>query len=50
MKALDITNGRFGRDIVRLAKQGYEKKWKMRQMHLSKCYTTRIEDVLTINN
>jgi DNA polymerase V len=48
MKALDKINGSFGSNIVRFARQGYSKKWKLRQMKLSPCYTTRIEDVLTI--
>jgi DNA polymerase V len=48
MKAIDKVNNAFGANIVRFARQGYSKKWKLRQMKLSPCYTTRIEDVLTI--
>lgn len=50
MNTLDSVNGRFGKDSVRLAVQGYEKKWKLRQEKLSPCYTTRIEDILKIKN
>lgn len=50
MKAVDITNGRFGKDLVQFATQGYSKKWKLRQMHLSKCYTTRIDEILTVGS
>ena len=50
MNTVDIVNNRFGKDLVRFARQGYGKKWKLRQMKLSPCYTTRIEDVLIINN
>ncbi|MEO8766218.1 MAG: Y-family DNA polymerase [Ginsengibacter sp.] len=50
MKTVDTVNGRFGKDLVRFALQGYGKKWKLRQLKLSPCYTTRIEDVLTIKN
>lgn len=50
MNTVDIVNNRFGKDLVRFAKQGYGKKWKLRQMKLSPCYTTRFEDILTIQN
>ena len=50
MNTVDRVNNRFGMDLVRFAKQGYSKKWKLRQMKLSPCYTTRIEDVLKIKN
>jgi DNA polymerase V len=50
MKALDKINGSFGSNIVRFARQGYSKKWKLRQMRLSPCYTTRINEVLMINS
>jgi DNA polymerase V len=48
MTALDKLNRCFGKNTVRFARQGYGKKWKLRQAHLSPCYTTRIEDVLKI--
>lgn len=47
-KALDGINGMLGRDTVRYASQGYEKVYKARADHLSKCYTTRLSDLLTI--
>lgn len=47
-KMIDSVNQRFGKDLVRFAIQGYGKKWKLRQMHLSPCYTTDINQVLTI--
>lgn len=50
MTALDSTNRRFGSEIVRIAKQGFSKKWQLRQVLVSKRYTTKIEEVLTINN
>ena len=50
MNTVDKVNNRFGADLVRFAKQGYSKKWKLRQMKLSPCYTTRIEDILKIKN
>lgn len=48
MKTLDSVNNRFGKDLVKLAAQGYTKKWKLRQERLSPCYTTNIDQVLTI--
>lgn len=48
MGALDKLNGYFGKNTVRFGRQGYGKKWKLRQAHLSPCYTTRWTDVLTI--
>lgn len=48
MKSLDIVNKRFGKDLVRFASQGYERKWKLSQMKLSPCYTTNIDQVLIV--
>jgi DNA polymerase V len=48
MKALDKTNSIFGKDTVRLAVQGYKRKWKLRQERLSPNYTTRWGDILTV--
>lgn len=49
MGALDKLNGYFGKNTVKFARQGYGKKWKLRQEKLSPCYTTRLSDILTIN-
>jgi DNA polymerase V len=48
MGALDKLNGYFGKNTVRFGRQGYGKRWKLRQEKLSPCYTTRISDILTI--
>ncbi len=48
MKMLDSVNKRFGKDLVRFAVQGYSRQWQLRQMHLSPCYTTDINQVLKI--
>lgn len=48
MKALDSINRSFGKNAVRFALQGYGNKWTLKQMKLSPCYTTRIQDVMTI--
>lgn len=50
MKTIDILNNNLGNDKVRLASQGFSKKWKLKQEKLSPCYTTRLEDIITINS
>ena len=48
MYSVDKINMLMGRDKIRLAAQGFARKWKLRQEKLSPCYTTRFADVLTI--
>ncbi|MEC8610514.1 MAG: Y-family DNA polymerase [Bacteroidota bacterium] len=48
MTALDKINNNMGREKVRLAIQGSQRKWRMKQEQLSPCYSTRIEDALTV--
>ena len=48
MQSVDKINIIMGRNKVRLASQGYEKKWELKQEQLSPCYTTQIKDILTI--
>lgn len=48
MKAIDNVNKSFGRDVVRLGRQEFNKKWKLRQEHLSKCYTTRFDQLMIV--
>ncbi|MFN0274918.1 MAG: Y-family DNA polymerase [Chitinophagales bacterium] len=48
MQVLDMINIKLGGETVRMAAQGYVKKWKMRQEHLSPCYTTDTSQLLTI--
>ncbi|MFL5771694.1 MAG: Y-family DNA polymerase [Flavisolibacter sp.] len=43
MKSLDEVNRQFGKDVVRLGVHDYGNRWKLRQDHLSKSYTTRTE-------
>lgn len=50
LKAVDSINKLIGRDVVRMAVQGYERKYRMRADHLSKRYTTDINQLLTIKN
>lgn len=48
MQVLDRVNRSFGKNTVRFALQGFSTRWKLRQLKLSPCYTTRIEEVLTV--
>jgi DNA polymerase V len=48
MQAYDALNGYYGKGMVRYAQQGYEKPYALRAAHLSKKYTTRMEDILKV--
>jgi DNA polymerase V len=47
-RVVDLMNGTMGRDTIRLAAQGKERKWKLKQERLSKRYTTNWKDILEI--
>ena len=49
MKSIDTINAQMGRDKVRLAVQGFDRRWRLRQERLSPCYTTRFADILTVS-
>lgn len=48
MQSIDQINSKLGHDKVRLAVQGFDRKWRLRQERLSPCYTTRFTDFLTV--
>jgi DNA polymerase V len=48
MKAIDHVNKTFGKDVVRTARQEFNKKWKLRQQHLSQLYTTRFDQLMIV--
>jgi DNA polymerase V len=50
MRALDCINKSLGKEIVRFAVQGFEKKYRLKAEHLSKKYTTDIHQVLKVYN
>jgi len=43
---MDDINARYGRGILRVAAEGYNKTWKMKQDFLSKQYTTNWNDII----
>ena len=48
MKAIDTINRTMGKEKIKIASQGIENNWQMKQTNLSPCYTTRWEDILSI--
>ncbi|UOE50935.1 Y-family DNA polymerase [Mucilaginibacter sp. SMC90] len=43
---IDDVNARYGRGALRVAAEGYDKTWKMKQEYLSKQYTTNWKDIV----
>ena len=48
MAKMDAINKAMGRDKVKIAAQGYGRKWKLRQEYKSPCYTTQWADILVV--
>lgn len=48
VEALDKVNQAFGKDAVRYAVQGFERRYKLKADHLSQRYTTNINEVLHV--
>jgi len=48
MAAMDKINSINGQDTVKVASQGFRQPWKMRQVRVSPCYTTRWNDFITV--
>ncbi len=49
MKAIDKINKSIGMKKIKLASQDIQKTWKMRQDKLSPRYTTRLDEIITVN-
>ena len=47
---VDFVNRYMGKDTVRMAVQRFERRYKLKAEHLSKKYTTDINEILTIKN
>lgn len=50
MAALDAINSSMGKETLRMATQGFEKRYRLRAQHLSQAYTTNMQQLLKINN
>ncbi len=48
MKTMDQINDKFGRDTVKLDVQGFDHQWYLKQEKLSKSYTTKWSDIITV--
>ncbi|MBC7865998.1 MAG: DUF4113 domain-containing protein, partial [Gloeobacteraceae cyanobacterium ES-bin-316] len=46
--AMDSINAVMGKDVVRMAVQRFDRRYKLRAAHLSKRYTTRLNEILNI--
>lgn len=40
MQAMDSINRKMGRDVIKLASEGFRRPWKMKQENKSPAYTT----------
>jgi DNA polymerase V len=49
MNAIDKINESFGQQKIKLASQDIKRVWKMKQEKLSPRYTTKLEDIITVN-
>jgi DNA polymerase V len=49
MLVMDSLNATYGNRKVRIATQGFGRKWKLKNEKLSPCYTTRLSDILVVN-
>ena len=45
---IDNINNKIGVNKVKIAIQGLDRKWKLKQEKLSPCYTTRFTDILEV--
>ena len=50
MKTIDHINSTLGKEIVRTAVQGFERKYRLKTEYLSQRYTTRMGEILRITN
>jgi len=49
MVVMDKINATYGNRKIRIATQGFGRKWKLKNEMLSPCYTTRMTDIIVVN-
>ena len=49
MSVVDKLNKSYGKNKIKFGNQSLDRQWKMKQEKLSKSYTTRIDEIITIN-
>jgi len=50
MRAVDQINQKIGKDVLRAATQGFERPYRLKTDYLSRRYTTRMSEILSIKN
>lgn len=50
MVVMDKLNASYGRQKVKIASQGFDRKWKLKNEKLSPCYTTSLKDILVVSS
>ena len=48
MKVMDSLNDRYGLQKVRVASQGFGRRWKMKNEKLSPCYSTQLREIIEV--
>ena len=48
MNAFDFINQKYGKNSLRIASEGMEKKWLMKKSKCSSNFTTSLKDLLTV--
>ena len=49
MKAIDVTNAKYGRNVISVAQAGINNSWKMRREHSSKIDTASFDSLPKIS-
>uniref|UniRef100_UPI00404B2A51 DUF4113 domain-containing protein n=1 Tax=Flavobacterium sp. TaxID=239 RepID=UPI00404B2A51 len=49
VSVIDKLNNNYGTNKIKFGNQSPGRQWKMKQEKLSKSYTTRLNEVITIN-
>ena len=48
MRVMDSLNDSYGKQKVKIAAQGFDRKWKLKNEKLSPCYSTNLGDVVEV--
>ena len=48
MNTFDFINEKYGKNSLRIASEGVEKKWLMKRSRCSSSFTTNLKDLLTV--
>ena len=49
MEAMDSINKKMGKESIKLASEGFKRPWKMKQDSKSPSYTSKWDEVLSVN-